>query len=112
MSFIQRKQKITSATIANGATASGEVALSGYAGGGYALPSTFDGTTLSFTVASASGGTFQALYDQYGNVVSLTVAASRSYALPAELFAWPFFKFVAGTAQSTTNTVIPIVLAG
>lgn len=108
-----RQQKDTqTATIASGATASGAVDARGASGGGYALPSTFDGTTLTFTVCSTSGGTYQTLYDQYGNALSVTVAASRSYPLPQELFGWPYFKFVAGTSQSTTDTIITVVLAG
>ena len=110
--IVRQAKAVQTATIASGATESEEVDARGASGGGYALPSTFDGTTITFKVAKVSGGTFQALYDQFGNQVSATVAASRSYQLPAELFGWPVFKFVAGTSQSTTDTDIDVVLAG
>ena len=109
---IWRKAETVTATIVSGAAASAAVDFRGYAGGGYILPSTFDGTALTFTVCDTEGGTYQTLYDQYGNALSVTVAASRSFPLPQELFGWPFFKLVSGTNQSTSNTLIPVVLAG
>ncbi len=109
---IWRKSETVTATIAVGAASTGPVDARGYAGGGYILPSTFDGTALTFTVCDTEGGTYQTLYDQYGGALSVTVAASRSYPLPQELFGWPYFKFVAGTSQSTTDTDITVILAG
>lgn len=112
MADIKRYTIIKTATIASGATESDAVELRSFAGGGYALPSTFDGTTLTFKVCSTEDGTFQTLYDQYGSALSITVAASRSFPLPQEIFGWLFFKFVAGTSQSTSDTSITVVLAG
>lgn len=111
ISRMLRAYTTATATIANGATVSDAVDMRGYSGGGYALPSTFDGTALTFQV-SVDGVTYQTLYDQYGSPLSITVAASRSFPLPQEIFGWAYFKFVAGTAQSTTATLIPVVLAG
>jgi hypothetical protein len=42
--------------------------------------------------------------------IPLVVEASKAYALPAELFAFPFCKLVAGTSQSTTATEIVVCL--
>lgn len=112
MDYILRKRKDVTATIASGAAASDAVDARGYSGGGYRLPSTFDGTALTFQVSEAEAGTYATLYDQYGSALSVVVAASRAYPLPQELFGWPFFKLVSGTNQSTSNTLIPVVLAG
>ena len=111
MADIKRTIRELSTTIANGATESSAVELRQFAGGGYSLPSSYDGTAITFKVCDDESGTYQALYDQYGNQVSVVTAASRSFALPSELFGWPWFKFVAGTSQ-TGDTTITVVLAG
>jgi hypothetical protein len=95
-------------TIASGQTKSNAVHLRGNSLLGFALPSTFDGTEVSFEV-SQDGSTFYPLYDEDGDQILLTVAASRAYEINAGRFAaWTYMKFVAGTAQATTDTVIPV----
>lgn len=87
---------------------------------GFSLPATLDGTALTFEGGISEGardmfidptdGTFFALYNSSG-AVSLTVAASRHYTLdPDALEGVMWLKFVMGTNQATTDTVITCIL--
>jgi hypothetical protein len=108
MTQLVRSSQTQQITIASGGATSGAMVLDGYAFGGFILPATFDGTAMTFTVCDTFAGTYVALEDATGAAISLTVEASKAYALPADLFAFPFAKLVAGTNQSTTDTVIPV----
>lgn len=96
--------------MASGGATSGVVTLDGYSFGGFILPSTFDGTAMTFTVCDTFGGTYVALEDATGASIALVVEASKAYSFPPELFAFPYGKLVSGTNQSTTDTVIPVCL--
>ena len=109
---LNRRNATASVTIASGATESDELVLDGYAMGMVHLPSTFDGTSLTFMVSPTFGGTYVALEDSSGASISLTVEASKAYALPEALFGAPYCKLVAGSSQTTTDTVIPVTLRG
>lgn len=106
--LLKRNQILKTATIADSGTTSEAVSTDGCALFGAALPSTFDGTTLEFTV-SADGTTYQTLYRSDGvtKEAMTGLAASRSYDLPTALAAWPYFKLVAGS--QTGATIITIV---
>lgn len=108
MSFTRTYERDT-ATIPSGSATSSAVDARAHALFGIVLPSTFDGTSLTITVSTSETGTFQTLEDQYGSAITLTVEASRSYALPNDVAAWPWFKLVAGSNQTTTDTVITVV---
>ena len=89
-----------------------EIDITSAAFGGLLVPATVNGTSLSFTVSDVSGGTFYALKDKDNAAISLTItsATASAVALPAELFAFNFFKIVTGTAQSTTDTQFIVTL--
>lgn len=91
-------------TVTAGQTVSAEVDTAGMRNLGLIVPSTFDGTTITFQVSNVAGGTFVALYDMTNTQVSMTIAVSRAYDLPGELLPWRFLKIVCGTAQATENT--------
>lgn len=99
------------ATIAVGQTASEVVDLSGAELAGVFLPATFDGTTLTIQAAPAADGTFVTVQSA-GADYTITTAASK-YA-PVENLAvtagLQFIKIVAGTAQSTTDTVLTLAV--
>ena len=99
--------------IANGQTTSGAVgntgARRGYKRIGVALPATFTGASISFSV-SADGTTYQALYAITATLVSVTVVQGRSYDLPEELQPWPFFKIVSASAEGAERT-LKVVMA-
>jgi hypothetical protein len=101
---IKRDGAFQTLTIANGATTSDAVRAAGFALFGLVMPSSFTGTTLTFTV-SHDGTTYQALYDNTGTAVSLTVAASRSFDLPTALASWPYFKVVSGSSEGAARTL-------
>lgn len=109
---LNRANSTATVTIASGATESGVLTLDGYAMGMIHLPSTYDGTALTFLVSPTYGGTYVALEDSSGAAVSLTVEASKAYALPEALFGAPYCKLVSGTSQTTSDTVIPVTLRG
>jgi len=98
------------ATIASGQTKSGVIDLSGVDPCGFFLPAEFDGTTLTFEAAASANGTFYPVYDDSGSLYTLTVDDGRAVGLRnlAPLAGFRFIKLVAGTSQSTTDTVITI----
>jgi hypothetical protein len=104
MGMIRALKKQT-LTIANGATSSDAFVAEGHVAFGLKMPGTFTGASISFTV-SDDGTTYQALYDQFNNQVTVTVAASRNYDLPAELAAWPYFKIVSASAEGGARSLV------
>lgn len=99
-------------TIANGATTSNAVEGRASSAFGLQMPAAFTGTTITFTVSADGGTTFQALYSITNTLVTMTVAASRSYDLPGELTAWSQWKIVSGSSEGATRTLIVIGKSG
>ena len=90
------------ATIANGASLSSAIALGAGVPLGLQMPASFTGTAITFQT-SHDGMTYQNLYDDAGNEISVTVAASQNVSLPASVMAaWRFLKIRSGTAGSPT----------
>jgi hypothetical protein len=96
-----------SATIASGQTASDVIDLGGTDLCGLFIPSTFDGTTLTLQASQTASGTFVTVQSG-GSDYTLTTAASKYTPIEnlAVVAGLRFIKLVAGTAQSTTDTVI------
>ena len=93
-------------SIANGATTSGEIDLGNRTLCGIHLPAAFTGTALSFTVSTASGGTFQTL-QKGGADYSITVAQGKYVALsPSDFAGARFIKIVSGTAQEAARSIV------
>ena len=67
-------------TIADSATDSDQVDITGYTLCGVFLPAAFDGTALKFKAAPTAGGTDYVVNDGAGDL-SLTVAASKYVAI-------------------------------
>jgi hypothetical protein len=80
---------------------------------GITLPSTFDGTTMTFTSANTFAGTYLTMHNGTADV-SLTVAASKTIVFTdviAQHFkAVRFIKPTAGSSQTSTDTVIVLHL--
>lgn len=96
-------------TIANAATVSDAFRSADCVAFGLQMPGTFTGTSISFQVSADRGTTFQALYDSTGStLVSVSVAASRSYDLPAELTAFDSFKIVSGSSEGGARSLVVI----
>lgn len=97
------------ATIADSATESGAVDLSGTTLSAITFPSTFDGADITLKAATTASGTFVDVYDANGLQVTLSGAPSRIVAVePAKLAGLQYIKLVADTAQTgdTTFTII------
>jgi len=94
----------TTATIAASGTKTDAIEIKASVAFGVALPATFTGTALTFEV-STDNVTYQALHNTSG-AVSLTVAQGKSYALPAELTAWPWFKIVSGSTEGSARSLV------
>lgn len=109
---LNRANNTATVTIASGATESGALTLDGYAMGMVFLPSTFDGTSVTFICCATKGGTYVPLEDASSNAVTITTAASQCFALPDALFGAPYCKLVAGSTQTTTDTMIVVTLRG
>lgn len=101
---MNRRGSNQAATIANGGTTSTVIDLVDAITAGVVLPAAFTGTALTFQV-SHDGTTFQALTDQYGNAVSMTVAQGKSYTIPNEVAPWPFAKIVSGSSEAAARTL-------
>ena len=104
-----------SATIASGQTTSAEVDLGGTMLVGVFLPASFDGTTLKISAASAAGGTFITVENGAGTPADVTLTASgHSKFVPLAaadrdaVRGLRFIKLVAGSSQTTTDTVITL----
>jgi len=108
--IVQPREATVTSSVAISGTTTPAIDTAGYRFFGLIIPSTFDGTVISFTGCDTSGGTYQAIYDIFGNLVQMTVAASRSYDLPGELSAWRFIKIVCATTQATTTTDFTLVM--
>ena len=89
---IARQSATTTATIANGAAVSGAIDLRGYAGGLIRMPAAWTAAHVGFQVSDATAGTYVPLYDRDGALVTINVAVSRAYPLPAEAFGARYVK--------------------
>jgi len=109
---------VIDATIASGASLSGEVYLGGYALAAMIVPSTWDTATVATFNLSLDGTTYYNMYyDSSGTLTEYSVpaAASRYIVLdPAKFFGVQYLKVRAGTAGSpsaqTGDTVVSFVV--
>lgn len=87
---------------------------------GLSIPAAFEGTAITFQAGvsgtardmhlDASTGSFFPVRDASGNVVTLTVAASRHVTLSADqLRGVMWLKLVAGTAQTGDCTITAVL---
>jgi hypothetical protein len=109
---LNRVASLQTATVAVDAATSESVCIDGYAIGMVYLPSTFDGTTVTFTVCDTEDGTYLAYEAADGTAVTITTNASSAFALPEGLFGAPYMKLVCGSTQTTTATLIRVSLKG
>jgi hypothetical protein len=98
----------TTVTIAATGTVSTALSLGDKDFVGILLPSTFDGTTITFSVCETVNGTYQPLQLSTASVaLSITTAASSAITLDPIIFKpWSFVKITSGSTQTTTDTVI------
>jgi len=102
------KTYFTTCTIASGGSLSAEIDGRGMRLAKVFMPAEWTSADITFAVASASGGTFNALYDDASTPaeVTLKAAAARTIAIDGlynELTAMGYFKVRSGTAGSAVN---------
>lgn len=105
------------ATIANGASLSGEIDLSNHKIMTIFMPAAWTAANLTFQVAAVTGGTFQDLYNDGGAEVNVTAAASR--AIGVDIYAGVlasarFIKIRSGTTgtpvtQGAARSIILVI---
>lgn len=96
--------------VADGQTKSAAFATNGMALVGIAIPSSFEGTTLTFESGDALAGTFSPIYNSAGQV-SYTVAASRYIAIdPKDFHGVLFLKLV--VSSQTGDSTLEVTLKG
>ncbi len=104
------------ATIANGASLSNEIDFGGSSMQMMLMPTAWTVAVITFQVAEATGGTLRNAYDEFGNEVSVTIAASRAVPVPLELAGVRFVKIRSGTGGSAVNQgaecIITVILKG
>lgn len=115
VSEFQPKSCAPTATIATGGTTSEAVDLHGCELCGVFLPSTFDGTTLTLLAAPTADGTYVAVENGAASPANVTItatAASKYAPLAAAdrdaVRGLRFMKFVAGSTQTTTDTILTL----
>ena len=93
-------------TVTNSAATCEAVLTKNFAGAGFINPSAGSNTSITFWVAEDENGTFRALYDSTNTAVAYaTVANSRAYPVPDEVFGFGAFKMVGNDAGPHTLVV-------
>jgi hypothetical protein len=79
---------------------------------GVFIPAEFDGTTLTITASTSLTGTYVTVQDGAGSTLTLTTTASRYMPISnlALVSGLRYIKLVAGTSQTTTDTVFTLAL--
>lgn len=98
-------------TVASGATTSEEVCLGGDQLVGIFVPSNFDGTDITITAASASGGTFLTVQAAISASTAYTIVTTASRYVPISpsiSAGLSVIKLVCTTQQATSDTVFTL----
>jgi len=115
-SKIRRKSKVHPFTLSTATSVANTIPMFDMAGGIVEMGTVnTNATQLNLWVADVEAGPFYQLYDKDGAVVKITLSASttdgRAYAMPDEVFAAQFIKFVSATTNST-GTVGTVMFKG
>jgi len=101
-----------SQTIASGAALSDAFDMSKYTMGTLNMPAAWTAASIGFQVSSTEGGTYQAVYDDDGNLIQIdSPTASNSYTLPATVANFHWVKLwsqdgsASGTNQAAARTI-------
>lgn len=93
------------ATIASSATDSAEIPLGGFTLAGIVLPATFTGTSISFKMATVSGGTYVQVKNASG-LVSYPITQGTYCAIdPADFHGVAFLKVVSNATEGASRTL-------
>jgi len=93
------------AVIAASGTTSNYIQTNGMSLVGCQMPSTFTGSTITFTVAPTGGATYVPLYNSSGQV-SYSVSQGRFIAInPQDFYGVQFFKIVSGSTEGSARSL-------
>lgn len=105
--------KTATVTIANGQTASGELALEGYRIAGIIIPTGTEGATLGFEASDQRGGTFRTVHNGSG-AVAITMTADTVLVIPKgdanDIGPLPVIKVTTSAAQSGADATLTLLL--
>jgi selenophosphate synthase len=104
---------LVTATVTATGTTTPEVDLANFDLVGIFVPSTFDGTTITLTAATATGGTFVAVSADNTASTSYTITTTASKYAPINPVVTQglrFIKLVCGSSQTTTDTIFTLAL--
>ena len=93
-------------SVAASGTTSDEFVVDGCSFGGVECPASLTSTAMTFTVCDTIAGTYVALTDSAGTSISQTVAASKAFVLPPELFAFKYAKLVCGSSEGAARDFV------
>lgn len=94
------------ATIADSATQSDAIDLSGTTLTAISLPSEFDGTALTLKAAETSNASYVDVHEANGMALTIKGSASQIVTIePAKLAGLQYIKLVADTAQTGVTTL-------
>ena len=111
-SAVREKLDYITITIASSGTTSTAADLTGKSLVGFYLPATFTGTTITFTGAPSSSGTFVAFHDGAGAAYSKTVVQNTLVPLnPADTASLQHVKLVSGSTEGAERTITLVTKA-
>jgi hypothetical protein len=115
-SKIRRKSKAHPFTLSTATSVANTIPMFDMAGGIVEVGTmSTNATQLNLWVSDVEAGPFYQLFDKDGAVVKINLSAStadgRAYAMPDEVFAAQFIKFVSATTNST-GTVGTVMFKG
>lgn len=91
--YITRGSSKRDLTIASGAAITDAISMERHAGGSVLMPSAWTAANVGFKISDAESGTYYPLYDAEGSIVEIaSPAASKAYAIPAEVFGAAYVK--------------------
>lgn len=103
---VARQVVYPTVTISSGGTTSAEIDMRLWTLCGIHLPAAFTGAALTFSVATASGGTFDIMKDGTGASYSKTIAQGQYLPLnPADFAGVGFLKIISGSTEGADRVL-------
>jgi hypothetical protein len=104
-------RNIDTATILDTAATSSEVYVGDYCRGSIATDAALDGIAFTWQVSN-DGSQWDTVRNDDGTADSaVTVAASKNYKIPKDVFSYQYARILSGTSQSGADSVITFFLA-
>lgn len=106
MGLLSRTFDVVSVTLTNALASTEAIPFGRFAGGSFEIPAGYNSTSLTVYGASSSGtDPYLPLYDESGNAITITIAASRVVNLPTQVYGCAHLKFVTNNALDNSTAV-------